>query len=306
MRVRNLGRCALVATCAAGAVAISGCGASNTVSHAAASVSNLVDPVAQAAVVSASSSGYKLSMQMQATSPALGGAIDATGTGSFSPANRVGTLTMNLNLGSSSAVSALLGSTLTIQAIIHHETYYMKLPAALTSKLPGAKPWVEFNIAKLASSTGIPGISSLLNNPTTSNPGEMLQYLKAASGTVTKVGTATVNGVPTTEYKATIDLAKYPSLVPAAQRTAASQAIAALEKDTNGAKFPTEVFIDAHHLVRRMVMNISENIPSAGQIKEALTINMLSYGPQPTPAIPSSGEITNANSLLGSLLGSAG
>lgn len=313
MRARKLSRGVIAAAVLAAAVALSGCGASKTVSHAAASVSNLIDPVAQAATVSASSPGYTMSFQMNMSGASLPGAVAVTGAGSFAPAQRLGSLTMNVNLGSSAVVSALLGSsTLTMQEIVDHDTFYIKLPAAIASmiasNLPGGKAWIELNLASLASSTGIPGLSSLLDNPTTSNPGAMLQYLKAVAGKVTRVGTATVNGVATTEYEATIDLAKYPNLVPSAQRAVAEQAISALEKYTGGASFPTEVFIDSHHLVRRMTMTLSETIPSAGQTNIAMTVNVLHYGPQATPAIPPAGEVMSASSLLGaasSLLGAA-
>src|SRR5437763_17124499 len=110
---------------------------------------------------------------------------------------------MSLSVDTSSipgASQALGGGNFNITELIDGTTFYMRFPPALASKLPGGKQWLKFDIAKLASAGGVPGLGSLLNNPTSGNPAQLLQYLKASSGGVTKVGTQTVDGVPTTIY----------------------------------------------------------------------------------------------------------
>jgi hypothetical protein len=73
---------------------------------------------------------------------------------------------------------------------------------------------------------GIPGLSSLLSNPTSSDPSQFLRYLRATSGGVTKVGTQTVDGFQTTEYRAKIALNRAPNAFPAASRAQVRQTIA--------------------------------------------------------------------------------
>ena len=207
---------------------------------------------------------------------------------------------MSMDFGSGSGLSQELGSnTLDMQEIIDGTIVYVKLPPALMSKLPGGKEWLSLDLSKLGSAAGVPGLGSLFSNPTSSNPAEMLQYLRAVSGGVTKVGTATVNGYQTTEYKATIDFAKYPSIVPAAQRAAARQAIASLEKLAKVQDFPVEVWIDNNNLVRRMQFAFNETVASAGALQTDMTMNMTGYGTQPAPSIPAAGDVMSLNSLLG-------
>ena len=80
-----------------------------------------------------------------------------------------------------------------------------------TSKIPTfSKPWLKVNLAQAASAAGIPGLSSLASNPASTDPSQLLQYLRAVSGTVTKVGSESVNVVQTTRYHAQIDLDRVP------------------------------------------------------------------------------------------------
>jgi hypothetical protein len=132
----------------------------------------------------------------------------------------------------------------------------------------------------------------------------MLKYLRAVSGGVTKVGTATVNGYQTTEYKATIDFSKYPSLVPASERSTAQQAITALQKLTKLKAFPVSVWVDSNHLVRRMQFAFNESVPQGGAIQIAMTLNITGYGTQPAPSIPPASQVMDASALL-SAAGSA-
>lgn len=273
------------------AVATAGCGSS---------VTNALDPVARAATISNAAPGYRMNMTMRIESASLPSAVTATGSGSFTPAARTGQLTLAMDFGSNPALSQVLGSsTLTMRELLDGDVFYVKLPAALTAHLPGGKPWLEINLAKAAASQGISGISSLLNNPASSNPAQLLQYLKATSGGVKRVGTATIDGRATTEYHATIDLSKVPDVVGAADRSAARQAIAAVEQMTKVTRVPVDVWVDSAHLVRQMTMQFTEHVAAAGgTMALAMKLDIPSYGPQPTPAYPSASQVTNADSLL--------
>lgn len=283
-----------------GALAVTACGSSKSSGSGSASVSGISDPVAKAATVSNSAGGYKMNFTMAIKSPSLPSSMTATGTGAFNAGDRQGAVNLSMNFGSIPEISALLGSsTLNLEEIVDGTTIYIKLPTALTNKLPGGKQWMSLNLKQLGSASGIPGIGSLLNNPTETNPASMLKYLQAVSGGVTKVGTANVNGYQTTEYRATIDFAKYPSLVPASQRSAAQQAIASLQKMTKLQAFPVTVFVDGNNLVRRMQFAFNETVPSAGSIQTQMTLNITGYGTQPAPAIPPASQVMDASSLLG-------
>ncbi|MHB8691628.1 MAG: hypothetical protein ACYDHH_10315 [Solirubrobacteraceae bacterium] len=297
MRVTTtrVGTAILSAAAVARAPAIAACG-SSTVS----AVSGVIDPVAKAAAVSNGAGGYKMDFTMSIQTPQLPSGLTANGTGTFDTTNRTGSVSIAINFGNVPGISAVLGSsTLQLQELLNGSTFYIKLPSAISSRLPGAKPWLKVDLNQIGSHAGIPGLGSLMSNPTSSNPAAMLQYMKAVSGKITKVGTATVNGYQTTEYRANIDFSKYPSLVPASQRSQAQQTIAAIERLTQLKMFPVVVWIDSNHLVRRMQFQINEQLASAGAVKTALTLNITGYGPQPSPSFPPASQVGSASSLLG-------
>jgi len=278
----------LALVCAGSALLATGCGASNT-----------IDPVATAATASASAPGYKMTLSMNITSPGLPTAFNATGAGSFDVRDHAGSFALALDLGNQPQVVKALGSsTLQIQEIIDGQTIYVKLPTALAQKLPGAKPWLKVNLQQVGTAAGVPGLSSLSGNPASSDPSQLLQYLRAVSGTITKVGSEQVGGVQTTHYRATINLDRVPNVLPASSRAAGRQAITALETASHTHQLPVDVWIDSQHLVRRLQMSFTST--SGGQTVKALTtINIPEYGPQPAPTIPPASQVTDAGSLLG-------
>jgi hypothetical protein len=286
------GTVALVSTICA--IAVAGCGGGGG-----GSVASVIDPVAQAATTSTKTAGYRLNMSLSITSSALPNPITGTGQGAFSVPDHAGSFTLNMNLGNSPLiVQALGGSTLQVQELIKGLTVYMKLPTALTSRVPmfGGKPWVAVDLSKLASSQGLGGLSSLTSNPATGDPSQMLNFLRAASGKVTTVGSDQVNGVQTTHYRGAISLDRVANALPASARAAAQQSIKSLEKLTNLRRLPYDVWVDGQHLVRRLGLSFSETI-SGQSLNMSMRLEIPEYGPQPVPAAPPADQVTNLNAL---------
>jgi hypothetical protein len=298
MRARRIGRwgfaCALLA---AAVVAISGCGTSST-----------IDPVAQAATRSTSAPGYRMTLAMNLSSSQLPGPITGTGSGSFQTRNHTGSMSMSMSLGALGSnpqvQQALGGSSLRIDEVLDHLTVYMKLPSALSSKLPGGKPWWKINIAKAASSLGMPGLSTLASNPAGNDPSQMLGYLRASSGHFKNLGKASVNGAETTHYSASIDFDKIPDRFPPSERNAVRQTINTLKSMVHLSALPVDVWIDQHHLVRRMAFAFDEQLPSIGQMHLSMRMDFTDYGPQPAPSLPPASQVTDIGSLAGA--GSSG
>jgi hypothetical protein len=246
-----------------------------------------LDPVAQAATASANSPGVSVRMAMQIASPSQSTPITASGSGSFDTRDHKGSMSLTFNSPQGSQ---------TMEEVLDGPIIYVKLPASLTGSLPlGGKPWVSVDLTKLS---GIPGASSLTG--ASSDPTQMLGFLRAVSDSVVAQGTARVNGVRTTHYRAQVDLNRVAAAVPASQRALAQTAVATLESTTKVQQFPAEVWVDRNHLVRRMVMTISPTLPSGQVLTESFTIDFLHYGPQPQPKPPPSDQVTNLNGLLGS------
>jgi hypothetical protein len=219
--MKRIGRYGAVAAAAAAAASVavtaSGCGAANT-----------LDPVAKAASISTTTPGFQMRFEVRFGSPQLPTALTATGTGSIDARDRTGSVVFVMNAGNDPDLKkALGGSTLRLEELVDGTTVYVKLPPAIASKLPGGRPWMKVD---LANASGIPGFSSLTNNPVSSDPSQFLSYLRATSGHVSKLGTEVVNGVQTTHYHATISLDRVPDALPSASRKGAKQAVSSIEQ----------------------------------------------------------------------------
>jgi hypothetical protein len=256
------------------------------------------DPVAQAATVSATAPGYQIRLSMTMHSPAIPTPITASGSGTFDGRSRSGSVTIALNLGSDPQVTRALGSsTLDLREILNGTTVYMKLPAAAMSTLPlGGKQWFAVDLAKVK---GMSGISSLLSNPVSSDPTQVLQYLRAESDSIVSEGQEQVDGVAATHYHVDLSLDRVAGALPAADRAAVQQAVSALERSTQLHHIPADVWIDGHHLVRRITMNIAAPIASGHRVNEAMTIDFVRYGVEPATAPPPAGQVANLTGLVG-------
>lgn len=276
------------AICAASALMLAGCGASST-----------IDPVAQAATASTSAPGYRTNVSLQFSSSALSAPITATGTGAFDPRGHVGSLVLDMNLGNDPRITeALGGSTLHLAELVHGTTVYLRLPDAIRSKVPQfSKPWIKLDLAQAAAAAGIPGLSSLVNNPLSGDPSQVLQFLRA-SGNVSDVGTETVDGFRTTHYRATISLDRVADALPPGSRNAAKQAITQLEATTHVSQLPVDAWVDGQHRVRRMRISLTESVGGGQTLSVLFRLDIPEYGPQPVPAPPPDNQVLDIASLL--------
>ncbi len=288
------------------ALVIAGCGSSHP------SVAANHKRIVRAAYVSSTASGYQVRLSLSETLGSTG-QVTATGTGSFAPATNVGSMTMSMSLpGSAGALGPI-----DVKAVILGTTYYIGLPSQLATLL-GGKSWVSFSIADIAKLAGLPGLGSMVSSAQSlGNPGEYLSFMKAVSSTGLKdLGSAKVDGTPTTHYAAQLDFTRLPNVMPANERAAAELFVKALESKTNLTAIPIDVWIDSQNRIRRIVMNYSVAVPTstgttttttttgtstttAGQTASvSVTEDFTSYGPQATPSAPPSSQTLSIASLL--------
>jgi hypothetical protein len=275
-------------------VALAACGSSSSTS-----TTHTVS-LTRAAFVSGSSPGSKIAMTMQESVPGVG-QIAMTANGNFSTASRTGAMTMRMTLPSAAAAQAGIG-TLQMQVVLVPGTFYMKLPASLASKIPGGKPWWKINLNQVGKLAGIPGLSSLMSGTSNlSDPGQYVNFLRATSnGSVKNLGSATVNGMNTTHYRARIDFAKLPNAVPANERAAAQQLVAALQKRGVAPRgLPVDAWIDSKNLIRRVRLAYAQPLPNGQSANVAIKVDYLDYGPQPAPTVPPASQTLDLFKLLG-------
>ncbi len=258
----------------------------------------LGSPIAQAATLSSSAPGYRLHMSLQLTSSALDGPISATGSGVIDLRDHATSMSMSMNLGSDPQVTSQLGgSDIDANIIIVGTTAYVKFPSALMSSLPGASgKWFKVDLAKLA---GVPGLSSLGTSPSTADPSETLESLRSVSGSIVDFGQARVDGFATTHYRAFLSASRLLGSLPASEQSLAKPALSILQQALPGGDFPEDVWIDAHHLVRRVQTTLDMDLPGGQNIQETVTVDLGDYGPQVPPVAPPASKVLDLSRLAG-------
>jgi hypothetical protein len=123
---------------------------------------------------------------------------------------------------------------------------YLRAPTGLNGTRIAPTPWIEMNVAGVYGALGV-NVSSIGS----SDPSELVDLLRTA-GQVKNGGTERIRAVATAEYRAVVDLDRYPSSVPASLRGAARQNAAVLKRWTRASRFPIDVWIDGLGRVRRV------------------------------------------------------
>jgi hypothetical protein len=232
------------------------------------------------------------------TSPQLGAPISVSGRAVVDPPDHAASMSVTIDasqLDQSDSVPADSGPAhpgkFQLGMVLVGQDMYMRFPQALVNALPGldAKPWVEINVARAA---GLPGLSSLGDNPDTSDPQAVLQELQSVSKGVIDEGQEDVDGVLTTHYAATVSLDRLDGNLSSLDK-------AALAQITPGQAVPIDVWIDARHLVRRVVMTLTLGVPDGPSMQETATVDLSDYGPQARPTPPPADQVTNADSIPG-------
>ncbi len=195
--------------------------------------------------------------------------------------------------------AGLSSAAATFEMRFVYPVFYMSSPLFSSALAPG-KRWVKFNVASLLSQQGVnPAVLS----STQSDPTQYLQYLKATSGDVQNLGTATIRGVETTHYHAVSDINRYARLLPPSKRAAARQAFSRVQQLTGTSQIPIDVWVDSQHLVRRMQIKLSVH-PSTGTLAgqtldETVTMDLFNFGPKPAVTAPPTDQTEDLSALTG-------
>jgi hypothetical protein len=256
-----------------------------------------VDPIAQAATISSHAPGYRMTMSLSLTSSAFPGPVTGYGDAVVDPSDHAASMSFAIDFSAVPQVAQVLGDgTMRMAMIADGRAVYVKLPQNLLGMLPGlaAKPWVKMDAGK----AGVPGLSSLAADPTTTDPAEMLQYLRAASDSIANEGHQQVDGVQTTHYRAQLSLDRLTANVPAADQATVQQALSKLRQATGSSDFPVDVWIDAHQLIRRTAMSISLHPSGGPSLQETVVADLSDYGHQPRPTAPPADQVQDGSSLL--------
>jgi hypothetical protein len=175
-----------------------------------------------------------------------------------------------------------------IEAVQDGELVYMRFPA-VSSELPAGKSWVRMNADEAGGAQGFN--FSQLQDATSNDPREMLEFLRAATGGIETVGREELRGVGTTHYRATVDMEEYEKLVPADKRSMAED----LLEQTALGEIPVDVWLDDHGLVRQVEMSFAATQPGAnGTAEGSMRFELYDYGKVIDVDLPPADEVVDA------------
>jgi hypothetical protein len=264
----------------AGLLAATGCGTQVAPASLTAAVTRTTAQTARIAMTT--------TMQVQ------GMTVSFTASGAFDFAHSRGTLTM----------SSPAGFT---EVFVPPRTY-IKVPANAGASLPKGKTWVEAgapasgDLAASALGGFLPGSLDGEND----DPANLLTSLTAISGSVVKQGTSTIRGVPVTEYRVNVDLAKAAARAPAWERASFKQFAQGLGSGT----IPVDVWVDSQNLVRQMRevqhMPSAAGLPSGTEVTQ--TIDFYDFGQPVQVSAPPASEVASLSQEIpgGSFAGATG
>lgn len=244
------------------------------------------DAVQRAAEITAQAPGYRVSGTMSVQTPT--GPAQISITGAIDRTKRTGTLTSQ---------ETVAGHRLSFQEVFSGLTFYVR-----TAGLPGldrlthGRPWLKFDMSRML---GAVGLGSL---PTTgSDPSQFVDFLRAVSSSTQKLGSATIRGVATTHYRASVDLDRYPQLVAAADRPAAARSVASLESALGTHRMPIDAWVDSANRVRRISLSLAECFAQQ-RIHFGMTMDLYDYAAQATPQLPGAAQAYDMTPLLSQAL----
>jgi hypothetical protein len=269
-------RIALGLALAGSAVALAGCGVKST-----------IDPVAAAATKTENTGGEKIAMTLGGNADGHSFSISANGVAGQDQAD------ITVDLSSALAAAGVSGSNGSVEIRYLQENgdpvMYVNAPF-LSSRLPGGASWVRLDLEKAGQTVGV-DVNELIGQAS-QNPADVLDLLRS-TGTVDEVGSDTIDGVATTEYKATIDLDKAAAQLGSKEQALVDQLIA------QGApsQIPVNVWIgNDDNLVHQLTMD--ESVSANGHSGDVqLQLDLSDYGTGVTVTAPPADQVFDLTAL---------
>ena len=272
-----------------------------------------------AATASASAAAHGVDFTLSATQAGAGSQSTLlSGKGSFDLDRGVGQMTATIP-----ALSSIVGggASDSVTVISDGTNLYLHLPV-LSSILNGTT-WFETSLASAGSlSTGSSGSLSL---SALADPAKVLAFLGSYGGTVTKVGSVDLQGVPTTVYRTTISLAAIAAHLESGSQPSASGAVGSGAKalqqlgsttvpvtvwiGTDGYLRQVSVTVDTSHATIGGLLgdlasaSLSGSSSSQSHATTTVTVGLSNYGTPVSVTVPPSSEVTNLDGMASSLRG---
>jgi hypothetical protein len=264
--------------------------------------------LAASAQRSSDASSGRYAFSVTTSMPGLGDGFEITGEGAFETATGKTSMSLDLSallelfrgfaeaFGGSSQMGDLDSDDFQLDAILDGTDMYMRFPF-LRDQIPGGKEWLKLDLLQAAASTPGLDLDQVLQF-TKNGPQSTLSYLEALSGDIETVGAEEVRGVATTHHRATVDVRKYASLVPAAERERLSSMLDGLVDQVGLEAFPVDVWVGTDGLVRKVELALSMTQPGTTRsVSASMSYEMFDYGEPVTITLPLPDQVADVTSL---------
>lgn len=218
-----------------------------------------------------------VTVKMSEQVTAKGQAVDMTGSDhmSWSPVALDMTIT-------SPQMASQLGATSSMRMMMSSTTMYMGFTGNAPADFNG-KHWVKFDLSKNAA------VAESLNKSSGQDPSTQVK-LFTSSGDIKRVGTQTVDGVPTTHYSGTVDLAKL-----AADQNPRLKSLVQLDSKLGINTLDVDLWVNDQSLPVRA----QEATPPSSSVPLKATVDYSDYGTMPvTITPPAASDTMDMSSLL--------
>jgi hypothetical protein len=224
--------------------------------------------------------GAEIVFSMRMEAPGMSEPLEMSGNGVEDASRRRGHFTFE---------SPMTGS---MEVVSDDMTVYMR--SDLFAAALGGKDWMKLDLRRAMSSFGLDlGSSGQFGQ----SAAEQLRMLRAVSGDVSEEGHDQVAGTDTTHYSATVDLRRYPDVMPEEQRDAARKGVERLIEMTGQSEIPMDVWIDGDQRVRRMTWNQSIRQGSM-EMKMEITAEYVRFGVPVDVQVPDEADVFDATDLV--------
>jgi hypothetical protein len=205
-----------------------------------AAVGEQVDPavIAEAAAKTTEAKTARVATLVRVVEP--GGQQRFGGQGRFDFERRAGEMTLRLIEG-----EAGTGFGNAKAVFVDSSVYYQLPPGALA----GNKRWIRLDLQNVADASGL-DFGPLVQG-SQADPTQYLLWLSALGPGITKIGEEDVRGVPTSRYRAAVDLNLLEQQAPPGKEAEWAAYVQALRDRLGLAFIPVEVWVDDDGLIRR-------------------------------------------------------
>jgi hypothetical protein len=204
--------------------------------------------------------------------------------GAFDFEQRKGEITLRLVEGEEGAFGGRS------KAIFVNSSLYYQLPPGA---LGGGATWIRLDLQNIADASGL-DFGPLVQG-SQADPSQYLLWLSALGAGVTKIGEEEIRGVPTSRYRAVVDLNLLESQAPRGKEAEWSAYVQTL-RDRIGLEFvPVEVWVDDDGLIRRLYHEYGFRAEGTSAV---VTTELFDFGVDVNVKAPPPGQVAILSDLI--------